>query len=68
MQGSYAIWMGQPVILRVTTGDLRVPLRGTLVSETNSMVKIRIENSWDIDIFKFMVIGIEQDKPLYIVN
>lgn len=68
MEGSYAMWMGQPVILRVMTGDLRVPLRGTLVSETKSAVKIRIENSWDVDIFKSMVIAIEQDKPLYILN
>jgi hypothetical protein len=68
MEGSYAMWMGQPVILRVMTDDLKVPLRGTLVSETKSVLKIRIENSWDVDIFKSMVIAIEQDQPLYILN
>ena len=34
MEGGYAVWMGQPVILRVATGNLRVPLRGRLLSET----------------------------------
>ena len=35
MDGGYGIWMGQSVILRVVAGNLRVPLRGRLVSETN---------------------------------
>ncbi len=37
MEGGYAVWMGQPVILRVVTGNLRVPLRGRLVSETDDV-------------------------------
>ena len=68
MEGGYAVWMGQPVILRVVTGNLRVPLRGRLVAETNDSVRLRISDSWDVDIFKSMVIAIEQDKPLYILN
>src|SRR5262249_37150853 len=33
MEGGYEVWMGQPVILRVVAGNLRVPLRGRLLSE-----------------------------------
>jgi hypothetical protein len=68
MVGGYANWMGQPVILRVVAGNLRVPLRGRLVSETNDVVRLRIADSWDVDIFKSMVAAIEQDTPVYVVH
>ncbi len=68
MEGGYTSWMGQPVILRVVAGNLRVPLRGRLVSETNDAVRLRISDSWDVDIFKSMVIAIEQDTPVQVVH
>jgi hypothetical protein len=68
MEGGYAIWMGQPVILRVVAGNLRVPLRGRLVSETAEVLRLRIADSWDVDIFKSMVLGVEHDNPVYVVN
>ncbi|MFZ0038003.1 MAG: hypothetical protein WAK91_11305 [Candidatus Acidiferrales bacterium] len=68
MEGGYNNWMGQPVILRVVAGNLRVPLRGRLVSETNEAVRLRISDSWDVDIFKSMVVAIEQDTPVQVVH
>jgi hypothetical protein len=68
MKGGYALWMGQPVILRVVTGNLRVPLRGRLVSETNEVVRFRIADSWDVDIFKSMVVAIEPDNRVHFIN
>ncbi len=68
MEGGYAVWMGQPVILRVVAGNLRVPLRGRLVSETNDVLRIRIADNWDVDIFKSMVVAVEQDSPFITVN
>jgi hypothetical protein len=68
MEAGYEVWMGQSVILRVVAGNLRVPLRGRLMSETNEMVRLRIADSWDVDIFKSMVLGVEHDNPVYLVN
>jgi hypothetical protein len=68
MEGGYAVWMGQPVVLRVVAGNLRVPLRGRMLSETNEIVRLRIADSWDIDIFKSMVVGVEHDNPVHVVN
>jgi len=68
MEGGYAVWMGQPVVLRVVTGDLRVPLRGRMVSETNDAVRLRIADCWDVDIFKSMVVAVEHDTTLCLVN
>jgi hypothetical protein len=68
MVGGYGIWMGQSVILRVVAGNLRVPLRGRLVSETTEVIRLRIADSWDVDIFKSMVLTIEHDNPVYVLN
>jgi len=68
MEGGYEVWMGQPVILRVVAGSLKVPLRGRLLSETNEVVRLRIADSWDVDIFKTMVVGVEHDNPVYVLN
>jgi hypothetical protein len=68
MVGGYEIWMGQSVILRVVAGNLRVPLRGRLVSETTEVVRLRIADSWDVDIFKSMVLAVEHDNPVYALN
>lgn len=68
MEGGYAIWMGQPVILRVAAGNLRVPLRGRLISESSEILRLRVAESFDIDIFKSMVLAIEQDTPLLVVH
>jgi hypothetical protein len=68
MEGAYDVWMGQSVILRVVAGNLRVPLRGRLLSETNDVVRLRIADSWDVDIFKTMVVGVEHDNPVYVLN
>jgi len=68
MEGGYAAWVGQPVILRVATGNLRVPLRGRLLSETSEVVRLRIADSWDVDIFKSMVVAVEHDLPVHVLN
>jgi len=68
MEGGYAVWVGQPVILRVAAGNLRVPLRGRLMSETSESLRLRIADSWDVDIFKSMVVAVEHDIPVHVLN
>jgi len=68
MQGGYAVWMGQPVVLRVVMGNIRVPLRGRLLGETPESVRLRIADSWDVDIYKSMVVAVEHDNPVYVLN
>jgi hypothetical protein len=68
MEGGYTVWMGQPVILRVVAGNLRVPLRGRLVAETDIIIRLRIAESWDVDIFKSMVAAVEMDTPVQVIH
>ncbi len=67
MEGAYSVWMGQPVVLRVVAGEIRVPLRGRLVGETDNVVRLRIAESWDVDIFKSMILGVDADIPVCVV-
>jgi hypothetical protein len=60
MPSVYAAWMDQPILLQVAAGDLRVPLRGMIVGETDEVIRFRVGDSWDIDVFKTMILAVEQ--------
>ena len=62
MQSAYAVWIGQAVVLQVAAADLRVPLRGIIIGETDDVVRIRVDQAWDIDIYKTMILAVEQDR------
>ena len=41
---------------------MRVPLRGIIVGESEGSVRFRIGETWDIDIYKPMILAVEQDN------
>ena len=64
MERQHEAWMNHPVILHVATDGIRVPLRGRLVGENTEALRLRVEETFEIDIFKSMVLGIEEDLPI----
>ena len=62
MQSAYAAWIGEAVVLQVTAADLRVPLRGVIMGESDDAVRIRIGENWDVDIYKAMILAVEEDS------
>src|SRR6266852_2326673 len=64
LQDAYASCMGQSVVLQVSIGDLKVPLRGTMLSESKEAVRMRIGEGWAIDVFKNMILTVDRDKSL----
>jgi hypothetical protein len=62
MESVYAVWIGQPVILQLAAADLQVPLRGMIVGETDEFIRFRVEHAGDIDIYKSMILAVEQDR------
>lgn len=64
MNSAYGGWVGQAVVLQVAVGDLKVPLRGRLLGESRDALRVRIGDTggWDVDIFKSMVMAIEEDR------
>ena len=61
MDSAYATWLGQPVVLQVALGDIKVPLRGTLLKDSDETVRMRIGEGWDVDIYKTMILAVEPD-------
>jgi hypothetical protein len=61
MQTGFNVWLGQAVVLQVALGDIQVPLRGRLLKEGGETVRMRIGEGWDVDIYKNMIVEVEQD-------
>ena len=61
MNSAFKPWVGQPVILQVALGDIKVPLRGTLLRDGVESVRMRIGEGYDVDIYKEMIMAVEQD-------
>jgi hypothetical protein len=61
MDTAYQLWIGQAVVLQVALGDVKVPLRGRLLKDGGETLRMRIGDGWDIDIYKNMVLAVEED-------
>jgi hypothetical protein len=61
METAFKAWIGQRVVLQVALGDIRVPLRGKLLKDGNDTVRMRIGDGWDVDIYKAMILAVEED-------
>ena len=68
MPSVYETWVGTPVVLQVAAGELRVPLRGTIIGENGDAVRFRVGDGWDIDVFKNMIMAVEEDNWASIVS
>ena len=59
LSSAYSPWLGRPVALLVSAGELRTTLRGILIGESEASVRVRIGGIWDVDIYKAMVLSVE---------
>jgi len=62
MESAFAVWVGQPVILQLAAAEFRVPLRGMILGETGDYIRFRVDQAWDIDIYKSMILAVEKDR------
>ena len=62
MEKAYKAWVGQSVLLQVALGDIKVPLRGTLLKDGSETIRMRIGEGWDVDIYKSMIMTVERDS------
>ena len=62
VQGVYGQWAAQSVVLQVQSAGLRVPLRGVILGETQQSVRFRVDDNWDIDIYKHMILAVEEES------
>src|SRR5258707_15546820 len=62
MDDAFKAWVGQPVVLQVALGDIKVPLRGKLLKDGDDTVRMRIGDGWEVDIYKAMILAVEEDS------
>jgi len=62
MDDTFKAWIGQPVLLQVALGEIKVPLRGKLLKDGGETVRMRIGEGWDVDIYKTMIVAVEEDS------
>ncbi len=62
---AYEPWVGQTVVLQVALGDIKVPLRGRMMKDVGDAVRMRIGDGWDVDIYKSMILAVEEDALAY---
>ncbi len=62
MESAFKVWIGQPVVLQVALGEVKVPLRGKLLEDGGETVRMRIGEGWDVDIYKAMILAVEEDS------
>jgi hypothetical protein len=62
MDSAFKAWVGHPVVLQVAVGDIKVPLRGKLLKVGDKTVRMRIGDGWDVDIYKAMIMAVEEDS------
>jgi hypothetical protein len=61
MDSAYKPWIGQAVVLQVALGDIKVPVRGRVLKDGGDTVRMRIGDGWDVDIYKAMILAVEED-------
>jgi hypothetical protein len=57
----YAQWIEQPVVLQVESAGLQVSLRGVIVAESENAVRLRVDNHLEIDVYKQMILAVEEE-------
>jgi hypothetical protein len=62
MDSAFHTWIGHPVVLQLALGDIKVPLRGKLLKDGGDTVRMRIGEGWDVDIYKAMILAVEEDR------
>jgi hypothetical protein len=66
MTNAFQPWVGRSVVLQVALGDIKVPLRGKLLKDGDETVRVRIGEGWDVDIYKAMILAVEQDGMAFV--
>jgi hypothetical protein len=62
MDSALSALIGQPVVLQLALGNIKVPVRGKLLKDGGETVRMRIGDVWDVDIYKAMILTVEQDS------
>lgn len=55
----YTTLMGMPVFLKITAGEIKTSLFCTVIDESDTTLRVRIADQWDVDIYKEMILVVD---------
>jgi len=58
----YGQWAAQVVAVQIKSAGARISLRGIILGETPHAIRFRVDGSWDIDIYKHMILAVEEES------
>jgi len=62
MEDLFQRWIGQPVVLQVTLGQLKISLRGKILQEHGDTLLMRPQCGPDLEISKTKLLAIEETR------
>jgi len=57
----YSSWLGKPVVLLVTIRQCNVPMPCSIIGESLSDVRVRVQPGSEMDIRKKLILAVEAD-------
>lgn len=58
---AYSTWLGKSVVLLVFFRQCHLPLPCSIVGESSSGVRVRINPGWEMDVRKELILAIEEE-------
>ena len=62
MNSAFEYWLGEQVVVQVDLGQIKLPVRGSLLEERADTIMIRISDGTEVEIYKAMVLAVEEAK------
>ena len=62
MNSAFEYWLGELVVVQVDLGQIKLPVRGSLLEERADTIMIRISDGTEVEIYKAMVLAVEEVK------
>ena len=57
----YSAWFGKQVVLLVAIRECRVPMPCSIVAESVTDVRVRLQPGWELDVRKELILALEED-------
>ena len=58
---AYSAWLGKQVVLLVIIRQCHIPMPCSVVGESASHVRVRINPGWEMDVRKELILAVEED-------
>ena len=58
---AYSAWLGKPVVLLVVIRSCHVPMPCSIIGESISDVRVRIQPGWEMDVRKELILAVEEE-------